>query len=201
MRHNSHAHADFARDGTLRTSKQSTGTALLSFILPAIVIVMLAGCGNDNKAPAAGSDGPDAAAVASRIAPVAKVAIKAGSSPSTTPAGAGEAALTAASAPVAAEAAPVEAPAAAPAAVATAAPAGAAPDLYTQACSVCHAAGIAGAPKYGDKAAWAPRLAAGVDGLTASAIKGKNAMPPRGGSKGSDADIKAVVAYMVEAVK
>ncbi len=198
MRHNSHAHADFARDGTLRTSKQSTGTALLSFILPAIVIVMLAGCGNDNKAPAAGSDGPDAAAVASRIAPVAKVAIKAGSSPSTTPAGAGEAAPTAASAPVAAEAAPVEAPAAA---VATAAPAGAAPALYTQACSVCHEAGIAGAPKYGDKAAWAPRLAAGVDGLTASAIKGKNAMPPRGGSQGSDADIKAVVAYMVEAVK
>ena len=198
MRHNSHAHADFARDGTLRTSKQSTGTALLSFILPAIVIVMLAGCGNDNKAPAAGSDGPDAAAVASRIAPVAKVAIKAGSSPSTTPAGAGEAAPTAASAPVAAEAAPVEAPAAA---VATAAPAGAAPALYTQACSVCHEAGIAGAPKYGDKAAWAPRLVAGVDGLTASAIKGKNAMPPRGGSKGSDADIKAVVAYMVEAVK
>lgn len=198
MRHNSHAHADFARDGTLRTSKQSTGTALLSFILPAIVIVMLAGCGNDNKAPAAGSDGPDAAAVASRIAPVAKVAIKAGSSPSTTPAGAGEAAPTAASAPVAAEAAPVEAPAAA---VATAAPAGAAPALYTQACSVCHEAGIAGAPKYGDKAAWAPRLVAGVDGLTASAIKGKNAMPPRGGSQGSDADIKAVVAYMVEAVK
>ncbi len=198
MRHNSHAHADFARDGTLRTSKQSTGTALLSFILPAIVIVMLAGCGNDNKAPAAGSDGPDAAAVASRIAPVAKVAIKAGSSPSTTPAGAGEAAPTAASAPVAAEAAPVEAPAAA---VATAAPAGAAPALYTQAGSVCHEAGIAGAPKYGDKAAWAPRLAAGVDGLTASAIKGKNAMPPRGGSQGSDADIKAVVAYMVEAVK
>ena len=146
MSHTRHAHTDFAQDGTLTTPKQPTGAALLSFILPAIVIVMLAGCGNDNKAPAAGSDGPDAAAVASRIAPVAKVAIKAGSSPSTTPAGAGEAAPTAASAPVAAEAAPVEAPAAAPAAVATAAPAGAAPDLYTQACSVCHAAGIESLP-------------------------------------------------------
>ena len=87
------------------------------------------------------------------------------------------------------------------AAAAPAAAAAAVPALYAQACSVCHDAGIAGAPKFGDKAAWAPRLTAGVDGLTASAIKGKNAMPPRGGSQGSDADIKAVVAYMVEAVK
>lgn len=120
---------------------------------------------------------------------------------------AGTAAAAPAAAPAVAEAPPAEAPAAAPAAapvVAAAAPvaaAGTAPALYTQACSVCHAAGIAGAPKYGDKAAWAPRIAAGVDGLTASAIKGKNAMPPRGGSQGSDADIKAVVAYMVDAAK
>ncbi|NWG74410.1 MAG: c-type cytochrome, partial [Rubrivivax sp.] len=71
-----------------------------------------------------------------------------------------------------------------------------------QACQACHAAGVAGAPKLGDKAAWAPRLAAGVDGLTASVIKGKGAMPPRGGAMAaSDADIKAVVAYMVDSVK
>lgn len=77
------------------------------------------------------------------------------------------------------------------------------PVLYTQVCQVCHAAGIAGAPKFGDKAAWAPRIAetGGVDGLTAIAIKGKGAMPPRGGSTASDADIKTVVAYMVSAVK
>jgi cytochrome c5 len=91
----------------------------------------------------------------------------------------------------------VVAAAAVPAAAAT----NAAPALYTQVCSACHAGGIAGAPKFGDKAAWAPRLAQGIDGLTASAIKGKNAMPPRGGSQGSDADIKAVVTYMVNAVK
>lgn len=109
-------------------------------------------------------------------------------------------------APAAAPAAPAPAPAAAPAApapaaVAAAPAAGAAPALYTQACAVCHAAGVAGAPKMGDKASWAPRLAQGVDGLTASAIKGKGAMPPRGGSTGSDADIKAAVAYMVDSVK
>jgi cytochrome c5 len=95
----------------------------------------------------------------------------------------------------------VPAPAAPQVAAAPAAAADAVPALYTSACSVCHAAGVAGAPKFGDKAAWAPRLAAGIDGLTASAIKGKGAMPPRGGSAGSDADIKAVVTYMVNAAK
>ncbi len=107
-----------------------------------------------------------------------------------------------AAAPAPATAAPAAAPAAeAPKAEVKADAGGAAPALYTQVCGACHAAGVAGAPKLGDKAAWAPRLAAGVDGLTASAIKGKNAMPPRGGSGGSDADIKAVVTYMVNAVK
>lgn len=66
----------------------------------------------------------------------------------------------------------------------------------------CHAAGVAGAPKFGDKAGWSPRLALGVDGLTASVIKGKGAMPPKGGAAAaSDADIKAAVTYMVNAVK
>ena len=79
--------------------------------------------------------------------------------------------------------------------------AGAVPLLYAQVCQVCHAAGVAGAPKLGDKTAWAPRLAQGIDGLTASVIKGKGAMPPRGGSTAPDADIKAVVSYMVSTVK
>ena len=68
------------------------------------------------------------------------------------------------------------------AAAATTAPvaaAGTAPPLYAQVCSTCHAAGVAGAPKVGDKAAWAPRIAQGIDALTASAIKGKGAMPPQ----------------------
>jgi cytochrome c5 len=88
------------------------------------------------------------------------------------------------------------APAAAPATAA-----GAVPALYTQACAACHVAGVANAPKLGDKANWAPRVAMGVDALTASVIKGKGAMPPRGGSTGSDAEIKAVVQYMVSTVK
>jgi cytochrome c5 len=116
-----------------------------------------------------------------------------------------------ASAPAAAPAvaaAPVAmaAPVAAAAVVAAAEPAkadagGAAPALYTQVCQTCHVAGVAGAPKLGDKAAWAPRLAQGIDGLTASVIKGKGAMPPKGGSAGSEAEIKSVVTYMVGSVK
>jgi cytochrome c5 len=75
------------------------------------------------------------------------------------------------------------------------------PALYNQVCSACHPTGVAGAPKVGDKAAWAPRIALGIDELTAIAIKGKGAMPPKGGSSASDADIKSVVSYMVGASK
>lgn len=126
------------------------------------------------------------------------------------PAAAATAGAAPAAAPAAEAAAPVAAAAvavaAAPMAAATppaaAAPAAAAvPALYTQACFACHAAGVAGAPKLGDKAAWAARVGLGVDGLTASVIKGKGAMPPKGGSTGSDADIKVVVQYMLSTVK
>ena len=104
-------------------------------------------------------------------------------------------------APVAAAPAAAPADAPAPAAASTTVAAGAGEAIYKQTCAVCHAAGVAGAPKFGDKAAWAPRLTLGADGLTASAIKGKNAMPPKGGSTASDADIKATVEYMLAAVK
>ncbi|MFY3383354.1 c-type cytochrome [Paracidovorax sp. MALMAid1276] len=74
--------------------------------------------------------------------------------------------------------------------------------LYKQACQVCHAAGVAGAPKLGDKAAWSARLSAGLDALHASVIKGKGAMPPRGGAaQASDADLRAAVEYMTASVK
>ena len=119
-------------------------------------------------------------------------------------------------APAAAEAAPAATPApsavttaaapapttAAPApAAATTVAAGTGEALYKQACAVCHVAVVAGAPKLGDKAAWAPRVATGLDALTATVIKGKGAMPPKGGSTASDADIKAAVQYMLATVQ
>lgn len=114
-------------------------------------------------------------------------------------------AAAAPAAPVAAAPAPAPAaaaaPAAAPAPAAATVAAGAGESLYKMACAACHVAGVAGAPKFGDKAAWAPRVGAGVDALTASVIKGKGAMPPKGGSAASDAEIKASVQYMLDAVK
>ena len=54
--------------------------------------------------------------------------------------------------------------------------------VFQAQCSACHAGGVSGAPKFGDKAAWAPRLALGFVGLVKSAAAGKNAMPPKGGA-------------------
>lgn len=68
-------------------------------------------------------------------------------------------------------------------------------------CNACHMAGVMGAPKEDDKAAWSARASAagGLDGLTASAIKGKNAMPPRGGGADlSDDEVKAAVETMLK---
>jgi cytochrome c5 len=74
--------------------------------------------------------------------------------------------------------------------------------IYDTTCMACHAAGVAGAPKFGDKAAWAPRIAQGMDTLHTHAIKGfqgkAGMMPPKGGNMGAkDEDIKAAVDYMV----
>jgi len=109
-------------------------------------------------------------------------------------------------------AAPAKTSAAAPAAARAASPAMTAaasangkPDgkkVYDTTCMVCHAPGVAGAPKLGDKAAWAPRLKTGMETLYANAIKGKTAMPAKGGDTSlSDADVKAAVDYMAAAVK
>jgi cytochrome c5 len=71
--------------------------------------------------------------------------------------------------------------------------------IYQASCQACHAAGVAGAPKLGDKAAWAPRIAKGNDALTASVIKGLNAMPPKGACMScGDDELRAAVLYMVE---
>lgn len=74
--------------------------------------------------------------------------------------------------------------------------------VYEANCVACHAAGVAGAPKAGDKAAWAPRLKGGMDALYANSIKGKNAMPPKGGNLSlADADVRAAVDYLVGLAK
>jgi cytochrome c5 len=70
--------------------------------------------------------------------------------------------------------------------------------IYQTSCQACHGTGAAGAPKLGDKEAWAPRIATGMDAMLASAINGKNAMPPKGACMScTDADLKAAIEYMV----
>lgn len=286
-----HDDHDLPHEGPIKTPKQLIWAVTLAFVVPIIAIILLVNYVTAQKQPAAGSNGMSAEAVAERLLPVGRVAIKDASDPATMQAGdkvyaaqcvachgsgaagapklgdaaawgprlkggyaallasalkgkgnmgpqgggdfsdfeigravvymanqsgakfeepklasapastAAAAAATPAPSPVSTTAAPSPIVAAAPAA-ATPPAAGAVPALYAQSCAVCHATGVANAPKLGDKAAWAPRLAAGVDGLSASVIKGKGAMPPKGGAmSASDADIKAAVSYMVAAVK
>ncbi|MDZ4253061.1 MAG: c(7)-type cytochrome triheme domain-containing protein [Sulfuritalea sp.] len=75
--------------------------------------------------------------------------------------------------------------------------------LYTKTCVVCHAAGIAGAPRFGNAADWQPRLAGGTARLYASALKGTaKGMPAKGGNlTASDGDVKAAVDFMLASVK
>ncbi len=92
-------------------------------------------------------------------------------------------------------------PAAIPAAAPSAKPAGG-EGIYKSSCAACHSAGVAGAPKSGDKAAWAPRIAQGKDTLYKHAIGGfqgkAGVMPAKGGNTSlSDADVKAAVDYMI----
>jgi cytochrome c5 len=288
-----HDDHDLPHEGPIKTPKQLIWAVALSFIVPILLIVLLANYVTSKSKPAAGSDAMTDQAVAARLQKIGAVEIKDVSDPGSMKTGAQvyaaqcaachaagvanapklgdaaawgprlktgyEALLTSAlkgkgamgaqgggdysdfeiaravvhmanqaggtmaepKMPAPATAAATDAAPAAPAApttaavaaapvaaavVAAAAPAAAksdaAPALYTSVCSACHIAGVANAPKLGDKAAWAPRLAAGVDGLTASVIKGKGAMPPKGGAAAaSDAEIKAAVDYMVASVK
>lgn len=73
--------------------------------------------------------------------------------------------------------------------------------LYDTVCFACHAAGVAGAPKFGDQAAWKPYIETGMDTMVQKAIHGVGAMPPRGGSQASDEEIRAAVQHMVNAAK
>jgi len=79
-------------------------------------------------------------------------------------------------------------------------------EIYEETCSMCHAEGMAESPIFGDKDAWAPRIAKGMDTLVQHAIEGfegeDGMMPERGGDDDlSDEEVKAAVEYMVNAAK
>lgn len=173
-----------------------------TFLLVASAATLFA-CGKTEEAPAPATqppaaEAPQAVPAAEPVAPVA-VTTPSEATPATQP-------ETPLEQPVAAgkpAAAPATSAPAAKAAGATA-PSTPSPDLargqqiYRQACAFCHDKGVAGAPKTGDAAAWSPRLAQGMDALYAVALRGKGAMPAKGGNPSlADADVKAAVDYIV----
>ena len=168
--------------GTLiKTPKQLIIVVVLAFVVPVAIIIALAKLVSGGTSATGTDEAAREEAIARNLKPAGMVVVDPN-----------------APAPVAV-ATPVST-GGAPAAAASGGGGGKA--LYDTSCAACHGAGVAGAPKAGDKAAWAPRLKAGVDGLTASVIKGKGAMPPKGGAMAaSDADIKAAVEYLVGLAK
>ena len=74
--------------------------------------------------------------------------------------------------------------------------------VYDKVCFACHQQSIAGSPKLGDKAAWAPRIQTGTGAMVQSVIKGKGAMPPKAGNPAlSEGEIRAAVEFMVSQSK
>ena len=142
-------------------------------ILPLVIAAALAGCG-DKSSPTSQTTAP-------------AVVTPAATAPDPTPAPA------VAAAPTAAPAAKGPAPSAEVLATGE--------KIYTATCLACHGAGVLGAPKLGDKAMWAPRIAKGMDTLYANSIKGINTMPARGGNAAlKDDEMNAAVDYMVSKV-
>jgi len=184
----------------IKTPKQLIAVMVLAFAIPVGLIAMLVslvvGGGDYSKNNPAMSD----EAIAKRLQPVGTVVVaepgRAGAPKSREP-----------TAPETPTPAATATPAPTPVTAAAPAPSGAAASevgkgVYDRACMACHATGVAGAPKAGDKAAWAARVGAGMERLYASAIKGKGAMPPKGGNVTlPDADVKAAVDYLVGLVK
>ena len=195
--------------------------ALVAFT---VIILIAANVITSSAHEARGPDMRERAAIAERIQPVGTVNIAGASAPAAAPAETSSAAASAVESVSAAATEVVETASAAVSEVAsaasdmvaaampeTAAPAAASsgsPDLakgksvYDMACFACHATGAAGAPKLGDQALWAPRIAKGMDALNLSSLNGIGAMPAKGGRVDlSDEDVIAAVAWMVEQAK
>lgn len=167
-------------DSLIKTPQQLIIVVLFAFLIPLGGLLMIASFATGGLKPQPGSD----ALIAERLKPVGSIVI--GEVPAQ---------------PAAAATAGAPAPAAAVKTAATGSPA-AGKKLYDTVCMACHAAGVAGAPKAGDKAAWQPRIAKGKEALYNSALHGKNAMPAKGGMAAApDADVKAAVDYLVSQAK
>lgn len=154
-----HDHDD-AHTGPIKTPKQLAWAVFFAFVVPIVVIILLANYVSTSAKPAAGTAAFDAQAVAERIAPVAHVEVKDANDTGAMKTG---------------------------------------EQVFQAQCSACHATGAAGAPKFGDAAAWGPRVKNGFEALVTSALKGKGNMGPQGGGDFSDFEISRAVVYMANA--
>ena len=154
----SHDHdQDDAHTGPIKTPKQLAWAVLFAFVVPVLVIIMLANYVSTDTKPAAGTGALEAQAVAACIAPVAHVEVKDVNDVGAMKTG---------------------------------------EQVFQAQCSACHATGAAGAPKFGDAAAWGPRIKSGFDALVHSALTGKGNMGPQGGGDFSDFEVSRAVVYM-----
>jgi cytochrome c5 len=178
---------DEGHSSAIKTPEQLITVLVAAFIFPILIILLLARLAIGN-APADQEGGAFSdQAVAARLKPVGTLVL-AGESPEpdmTPAANAGNAVS-----------------ASVPPASSTTGGDDKGKTIYTSSCAACHSTGVAGAPKLGDKAAWDARIKTGAESLYTSAIKGKNAMPPKGGNASlSDTDVKSAVDYMVSQAK
>jgi cytochrome c5 len=160
----------------IKTPQQLITVIVLAFVVPVVLIIMLVQLATSGASTDPNALNPEA--VAARIQPVGKWEP---------------------GAPVQQAAQPAAKPGAAPAGKPGAVDGKA---VYSQTCVACHQVSVAGSPPLGDKAAWAPRIKQGMDVLVQSVLKGKGAMPPKGGNAAlSDAQVRAAVDFMVSQSK
>jgi cytochrome c5 len=146
-----------SHEGFIKTPKQLVAAVFFAFVVPVIVIILLASFVSRDTRPGAGSNLMSAEAVATRLQAVGHVEVKDESEAGTLKTG---------------------------------------EQVFAAQCTACHTAGVAGAPKVGDEAAWAPRIKTGYEALLNSALKGKGAMTPQGGGDFSDLEVGRAVVYM-----
>lgn len=149
-----------AHEGPIKTPKQLVAAVVASFVVPIVIIIMLANFVDFGSKDGAGSDSMAEESVARRLQPVGSIEIKDANDVASLKTG---------------------------------------EQVYQAQCVACHASGAAGAPKFGDAAAWGPRVGAGYEALLSSALKGKGSMGAQGGGDFSDFEIGRAVVYMANA--
>jgi cytochrome c5 len=153
------------RESLIKTPKQLVVVLALAFVVPIVVIVLLAQLATSGRTYDEDARSPEA--IAKRIKPVAEVNLGAAGAGGKEPAAKADGRT-----------------------------------VYESTCMACHGAGVANAPKFGDKKAWALHLMHGTEHVYENALKGKGAMPPKGGNLTlSEGEVKAAVDYMLGAVK